>query len=47
MEIAGRGPSEYVIGVIDGVSIPAGAQIRVEGARQSGEHARVDYIEIR
>ncbi len=29
-----------------GVSIATGAEIRVEAARQSGEHARVDYVEI-
>jgi hypothetical protein len=29
-----------------GVSIGNGAEIRVEGARQSGEHARIDYIEV-
>jgi hypothetical protein len=32
---------------IGGVSIPSGAQLRVEGARESGEHARIDYVEIR
>jgi len=30
-----------------GVSIANGAEIRVESARNAGEHARVDYIEIR
>jgi hypothetical protein len=30
-----------------GVSIANGAEIRVEGARESGEHARVDWVEIR
>ena len=30
-----------------GISIANGAEIRVEGARQAGEHARVDYVEIR
>jgi len=30
-----------------GVSIASGAEIRVEGARAGGEHARVDYIEVR
>jgi hypothetical protein len=30
-----------------GVAIANGAEIRVESARQSGEHARVDYVEIR
>jgi hypothetical protein len=29
------------------VSIPNGAEIRVEAAREEGEHARVDYVEIR
>ena len=37
----------WKVRTIASVSIPAGAQIRVEGARQSGEHARVDYVEIR
>lgn len=30
-----------------GVSVANGAEIRVESARQSGEHARVDYVEVR
>jgi Polysaccharide lyase len=30
-----------------GVFIAGGAEIRVEGAREEGEHARVDYVEIR
>jgi hypothetical protein len=30
-----------------GVFISGGAEIRVEGARAQGEHARVDYVEIR
>jgi hypothetical protein len=30
-----------------GVNIAAGAEIRVEAARESGEHARVDWVEIR
>ena len=30
-----------------GVFIASGAEIRVEGARAQGEHARVDYVEIR
>ena len=30
-----------------GISIANGAEIRVEGAREEGEHARVDYVEIR
>src|SRR5215475_4156634 len=29
------------------VSVANGAEIRVEGARQAGEYARVDYVEIR
>jgi len=32
---------------IAGVSVPSGAEIRVESARQSGEHARIDYVELR
>jgi polysaccharide lyase-like protein len=30
-----------------GVSVPNGAEIRVEAAREEGEHARIDYVEIR
>jgi hypothetical protein len=30
-----------------GVSVASGAEIRVEAARQSGEHARIDWVEIR
>jgi hypothetical protein len=30
-----------------GVFIANGAEIRVEAARQAGEHARIDYVEIR
>ena len=30
-----------------GVFVANGAEIRVEGARNAGEHARVDYVEIR
>lgn len=29
-----------------GVSVPNGAEIRVEAAREEGEHARIDYVEI-
>ena len=29
-----------------GVSLASGVEIRVESARQSGEHARIDYLEI-
>jgi hypothetical protein len=37
----------WKIRTVRGVTLPSGADIRVEGARQSGEHARVDYVEIR
>jgi hypothetical protein len=30
-----------------GVSVPNGAEIRVEAARAAGEHARIDWVEIR
>ncbi|HEY3041145.1 MAG TPA: heparin lyase I family protein [Pyrinomonadaceae bacterium] len=30
-----------------GIFVAAGTEIRVEGARAQGEHARVDYVEIR
>jgi hypothetical protein len=30
-----------------GVSIANGAEIRIESAREEGEHARIDYVEIR
>ena len=32
---------------LSGVSLPAGARLQVDGAREGGEHARIDYIEIR
>jgi hypothetical protein len=30
-----------------GIFITTGAEIRVEAGREEGEHARVDYVEIR
>ena len=30
-----------------GVFLASGAEIRVEAGRNQGEHARVDYVEIR
>jgi hypothetical protein len=32
--------------VVRGVTLETGDEVRVEGARQAGEHARVDYLEI-
>ncbi|HEX6739936.1 MAG TPA: heparin lyase I family protein, partial [Vicinamibacteria bacterium] len=37
----------WKVRVFPGVNVPSGAEIRVESARQSGEHARIDWVEIR